>query len=65
MRENEDIIPFRSSMVACERSLFFLTKGLVSGGIDRKARLKPYFFNLYNEKRKILIDDHSRECIQK
>jgi hypothetical protein len=42
--ENENIFPFRSSMVACERSLFFLTKGLVSGGIDRKARLKPYFF---------------------
>jgi hypothetical protein len=41
--ENEDIIPFRSSMVASERSLFFLTKGLVSGGIDRKARLEPYF----------------------
>jgi hypothetical protein len=44
VRENEDIIPFRSSMVACETSLFFLTKGLVSGGIDCKARLKPYFF---------------------
>jgi hypothetical protein len=42
--ENEDIIPFRSSMVASERSLFFLTKGLVSGGIDHKARLKPYSF---------------------
>jgi hypothetical protein len=41
--ENESIIPFRSSMVASERSLFFLTKGLVSGGIDRKAHLKPYF----------------------
>jgi hypothetical protein len=23
---------------------FFLTKGLVSGVIDRKARLKPYVF---------------------
>jgi hypothetical protein len=36
--ENENIIPFRSSMVACERSLLLLTKGLVSGRIDRKAR---------------------------
>jgi hypothetical protein len=42
--ENENIIPFRSSMVACERSLLFLPKGLVSGRTDRKARLKPYFF---------------------
>jgi hypothetical protein len=54
-------------MVACERSLFFLTKGLVSGGIDRKAHLKPYFFTfiMKNFIMKNLIDDHSGECIQK
>jgi hypothetical protein len=43
--ENEDIIPFRSSMVAFERSLFFSDKGAGQRwGINRKARLKPYFF---------------------
>jgi hypothetical protein len=51
--ENENIIPFRSSMVACERSLFFLTRGLVSGRIDRKAPLKPYFFTFIMKNLKI------------
>jgi hypothetical protein len=51
--ENEDIIPFRLSMIASERSLFFLTKGLVSGGIDRKARLKPYFVTFIMKNLKI------------
>ena len=54
MRENEDIITFRSFMVACERSLgFFPTKGLVSGRIDRKARLEPYFFTFIMKNFKI------------
>jgi hypothetical protein len=53
VRENENIIPFRSSMVACERSLFFLTKGLVSGEIVRKAHLKPYFFTVLMKNLKI------------
>ena len=51
--ENENIIPFRSSMVASERSLFFLIKGMVSGRIDRKARLKPYFVTLIMKNFKI------------
>ena len=41
--ENGRNIPFRLSTVARERLLFFLTKELVSGGNDRKARFKPYF----------------------
>jgi hypothetical protein len=51
--ENENIIPFRSSMVASERSLFFLAKRLVRGGIDRKARLKPYFVTFIMKNLKI------------
>jgi hypothetical protein len=41
--ENENIIPFLSSMGACESSLFLLTKRVVSGPVGRIARLKPYF----------------------
>ena len=50
--ENENIIPFRSSMVTCERSLFFLTKGMVSGRIDRTARRRGDFRLRMREKRK-------------
>ena len=51
--ENENIIPFRSSMVASERSLFFLIKGMVSGRIDRKVCLKPYFVTFIMKNLKI------------
>jgi hypothetical protein len=51
--ENENIIPFRSSMVASEKSLLFLIKGMVSGRIDRKARLKPYFVTFIMKNLKI------------
>jgi hypothetical protein len=65
VRENEDIIPFRSSMVAGERSLFVPDKGAGQRWDRSQSSFKTLFFYLYNEKRKILIDDHSRECIQK
>jgi hypothetical protein len=64
--ENENIIPFRSSMVASERSLFFSDKGAGQRSDRSQTSFKTLFFYLlYNEKLKNLIDDRSEECIQK
>jgi hypothetical protein len=52
-------------MVACERSLFFSDEGAGQRWDRSQSSFKTLFFYLYNEKRKILIDEHSGECIQK
>jgi hypothetical protein len=65
MMENENIIPFRSAMVASERSLFFSDKGAGQRSDRSQSSFKTLFFYLYNEKLKNLIDDHSGEYIQK
>jgi hypothetical protein len=63
--ENENIIPFRSSMVASEKSLFFSDKGNGQRSDRSQSSFKTLFCYLYNEKLKNLIDGHSGECIQK
>ena len=63
--ENDKIIPFRSSMVASERSLFFSGKGAGQRWDRSQSSFKTSFCYLYNKKLKNLIYDHSGECIQK